>query len=139
MKTVAEKEETGGEGVMGAGDRVEVRWTPRVKRAEETAATVFCQNATLVSFGHGVISARSTLDYQVTQGELRQLRVRVPAGQRVLRVQGDLIRTWEVKGDTNEQMVAVLGRADVEWGGHEENVSEAKMFEEIEAMVGVGH
>ncbi|HUJ70987.1 MAG TPA: hypothetical protein VLZ30_02005, partial [Verrucomicrobiae bacterium] len=107
FKTANEKQQTRVEAVMGAGDRVELRWTPRVKRAEEIAATVFCQNATLVSFGHGVISAHSTLDYQVTQGELRQLRVRIPAGQRVLRVQGELIRTWEVKGDTNEQTVVV--------------------------------
>ena len=107
FKTTNEKQQTRVEAVMGAGDRVELRWTPRVKRAEEIAATVFCQNATLVSFGHGVISARTTLDYQVTQGELRQLRVRIPAGQRVLRVQGELIRMWDVKGNTNEQTVVV--------------------------------
>ena len=107
FKTAADKQQTRVEAVMGAGDRVELRWTPRVKRAEEIAATVFCQNATLVSFGQGVMSARATLDYQVTQGELRQLRVLVPAGQRVLRVQGELIRSWEVKGDAREQTVAV--------------------------------
>ena len=41
--------------------------------------------------------SRAVLDYQVTQGELRQLKVRLPAGQRLLRVEGELIRTWELE------------------------------------------
>jgi prepilin-type processing-associated H-X9-DG protein len=107
FKTAVGKQQTRVEAVMGAGDRLELRWTPRVKRAEEIAATVLCQNATLVSFAHGVMSTRVVLDYQVTQGELRQMRVRVPADQRVLRVQGELIRTWEMKGDPGEQVLHV--------------------------------
>ena len=83
--------------VSGSSDRVELLWTPRVKRAAETAATVFCQNASLVTFGGGVVNVRAVLDYQVTQGELRQVRVRLPAGRRLLRVEGDAIRTWEIK------------------------------------------
>lgn len=107
FQTTADKQQTRVEAVMGAGDRVELHWTPRVKRVEEIAATVFCQNAVLISFGHGVFNACATLDYQVTQGELRQVRVRVPADQRVLRVRGELIRTWEVKADAGGQTVVV--------------------------------
>jgi hypothetical protein len=84
------------EAVLGAGERVNLRWTPRVKRAAEIAATVFCQNTVLVSFGGGVIDTRATLEYQISQGELRQARVQVPAGQRLLRVEGESIRTWEL-------------------------------------------
>ena len=82
--------------IVGAGERINLRWTPRVKRAAEIAATVFCQNNVLVSFGGGVINTRSTLEYQISQGELRQARVRVPAGQRLLRVEGEFIRMWEL-------------------------------------------
>src|SRR5437016_6916800 len=82
---------------MGAGERVELQWTPRVKRAAEIAATVLCRNATLVTFSGGVMGVRSLLDYQVTQGELREARVRLPAGHRLLRVQGESIRTWQIK------------------------------------------
>ena len=98
--------ETRVEAVLGAGERVELRWTPRVKRAHEIAATVFTQNAILVSFRGGVINTRSLLDYQVTQGELRELRVRLPAGQRLLRVEGEQIRTWQIKA------TPVTGAAD---------------------------
>src|SRR5207244_3133672 len=70
-------------------------------------ATVFCQNATLVNFTGGVIQTTSKLDYQVTQGELRTTRVALPAGQRLLQVEGDGIRTWEIKEEGGEQILIV--------------------------------
>jgi len=87
------------EGIIGSSDRVELLWTPRVKRAAEVAANVICQNNALVSFGNGVLNARAVLDYQITQGEMRQARVRLPAGHRLLRVEGERIRSWEVQTD----------------------------------------
>jgi hypothetical protein len=95
------------EGLMGAGERLELRWTPRVKRAAEIAATVFCQNVTLVSFRGGAVNTRAILDYQVTQGELREARVRLPAGQTLLRVEGDQIRTWQVKEESGQPTLTV--------------------------------
>ena len=85
--------------VLGSTDRVEMNWTPRVKRAAEIAATVFAQQTALVSFGGGVVNTRAMFEYQVTQGELRQVRVKLPAAQRLLRVEGDGIRTWELSAD----------------------------------------
>ena len=85
--------------ILGATDRFELTWTPRVKRAAEIAATVFCQNTALATFSGGVTKLRTTLDYQVTQGELKQLRVRLPAGQRLLKLEGASIRTWSVIDD----------------------------------------
>ncbi len=96
FKTAVEQQQTRVEAVLGAATRVELSWTPRTKRAAEVAATVFCQNTTLASFGGGVLNTRATLSFQVAQGEMRQARVRLPAGQRLLKVEGDLIRTWDV-------------------------------------------
>src|SRR4029079_6890667 len=84
------------EAVLGAAERVELLWTPRVKRAAEIAANVICNNASLVSLGNGVLNVRSVLDYQITQGEMRQARIHLPVGQHLLRVQGDGIRNWEL-------------------------------------------
>src|SRR5213076_1946345 len=105
--SVAAQQQTRVEAVMGAGERVELQWTPRVKRAAEIAATVFCRNATLVSFTGGVMTTRSLLDYQITQGEWREARVRIPAGQRLLRVEGDAIRMWQVEQDGPTQLLVV--------------------------------
>src|SRR5439155_15454174 len=103
----ASGQQTRVEAVIGAGERVELQWAPRVKRAAEIAATVCCRNASLVSFTGGVMSLRSQLDYQVTQGELREARVRLPAGHRFLRVEGESIRTWQVKDDGASQILTV--------------------------------
>ena len=45
FKRILDKDKTRVEAVIGSGDRIELLWTPRVKRAAEVAATVFCQNA----------------------------------------------------------------------------------------------
>jgi prepilin-type processing-associated H-X9-DG protein len=107
FKRILDKDQTRVEAVMGSADRVEVLWTPRVKQAAEVAATVFCQNAALVTFGGGVVNVRATLDYQITQGELRQARVQLPAGQKLLRVEGQEIRAWEIKNENGAQVLVV--------------------------------
>ena len=107
FKRILDKDKTRVEAVIGSGDRVELVWTPRVKRAAEVAATVFCQNSSLVTFGGGVVNVRATLDYQITQGELRQARVQLPAGQRLLRVEGKEIQTWETKNENGAGVLVV--------------------------------
>lgn len=107
FRRILEKDQTRVEAVMGSADHVELVWTPRVKRAEEMAATMFCQNAALVSFGGGVMDVRATMDYQISQGELRQARVQLPAGQRLLRVEGEDLLKWEIKTENNAQILVV--------------------------------
>lgn len=101
------KDDTQVDAVMGAADHVDLFWTPRVKRADEVAATVFCQNVSLVTFGGGVMDIHTTLDYQISQGELQQALVQLPAGQRLLRVTGTGIRTWEVKSENGTQTLVI--------------------------------
>lgn len=109
---VAFQRETAGaqtrvEAVLGSGDRVEMTWTPRMKRATEMAASVFVDNTAVITVGGGAVNTRATLAYQITQGELRQLKVRLPAGERLLRVEGELIRTWELRDDAGAQTLLV--------------------------------
>ena len=100
FKSTASGSQTLVDAVLGASERVEMTWTPRMKQAAEMAATVFCQNASLVTFAGGVMSVKSVLDYQIPQGELREIRVAVPAGHRLMRVEGEGIRTWKLDGQT---------------------------------------
>ena len=107
FKRTLDKNQTRVEAVIGSSDRAELLWTPRVKRAAEVAATVFCQNTALVTLGGGMVNVRGTLDYQVTQGELRQARVQLPAGHRLLRVEGVSIRNWELKNESGGPVLVV--------------------------------
>lgn len=99
--------ETRVDAVVGAGSRIDLSWTPRVKRAAEIAATVFSRNASLVTFTGGAMHVQSSFDYQISQGELREIRVSVPAGHRLLRVEGESIRTWQVKEDSGRPVLTV--------------------------------
>ena len=107
FQRILDQDKTRVEAVLGSTDHVELSWTPRVKRAAEVTATVFCQNAALVTFGGGVVNVRATLDYQITQGELRQACVALPTGQKLLRVEGKEIRTWEIKTENDRQILVV--------------------------------
>jgi prepilin-type processing-associated H-X9-DG protein len=107
FKRATEAQQTRVEALIGAGEKVTLAWTPRVKRAAEMAATVMSQNTSLVSFGGGVMSVRTVLDYQIAQGELRQARVKIPVGQRLLRVEGEAIRTWTTREEEGEPVLVV--------------------------------
>ncbi len=107
VKRTTAGQQTRLEAMMGSSDRVELFWTPRVKRAAEIAANIICRNAALLTFANGVLNARATFDYQVTQGEMRQARVRMPAGHRLLRVEGEGIRTWTLKSENGAAIVEV--------------------------------
>jgi hypothetical protein len=86
---------------IGPEDRVEILWTPRTKKANEVAAAIVMENNSLVTLANGVMDVRSELNYQISQGELREARVSLPQGQRLLRVEGDSIRTWQLGPPTN--------------------------------------
>ena len=107
FKRILDQDKTRVEAVLGSSGQIELLWTPRMKHAAEVTATVFCQNAALVTFGGGVMNVRATFDYQITQGELRQARVRLPAGQKLLRVEGKEIRAWEIKNEDGAPILVV--------------------------------
>lgn len=99
------------QGLLGSGNQVALAWSPRIKRAAEVAATVFVQQASLVTIGSGVANVRSTLQFQIAQGELRQARVLLPTGHRLLRVQGPGIRTWDFSTNNPLELSIELARA----------------------------
>jgi prepilin-type processing-associated H-X9-DG protein len=136
LKRTPEQQRTHVTALMGAGQRVELTWTPRVKRAAEVAATVMCQNAALVSFGGGVFNVRAVLDYQVTQGELRQARARLPEGHRLLRVEGDAIRTWTTK-EENGATVLIVELLKGMSPGYRLTVETEKSLDTLPATAGV--
>ncbi len=60
-----------------------------------------------MTIGNGAVNTRSLLDYQVTQGELRQAKVQIPSGYRLLRVDGEWIRTWELTKEGEDEVLVV--------------------------------
>ncbi len=91
----AEGNATRVDAVLGPVPRLALSWTPRTRRATEVAVNAFGRQSTLVTLSGGVAGIHAVHDLQAAQGELRQLRLRVPAGQRLLRVTGDAVRAWD--------------------------------------------
>ncbi len=93
---------------LGATERFAASWTPRVKQAPDIAPTVFAELKTLVSVGAGVVNSRSALSWQISQGELRRVRVALPPGERLLNVNGSAVRSWDFADVTHETLVVEL-------------------------------
>jgi len=74
-------------------------------RAAEVAATVFCQNTALVPLRWVLTCARSWI---IRSHKANCANSRAAArGQRLLRVEGNGIRTWEIKEEGGGQMLVV--------------------------------
>lgn len=94
--------------VLGVAPRLALSWAPRTRRAAETAVNAFGTQSTVVTVGGGVAAVRAVHDLQAVQGELRRVRVAIPAGQRLLRVTGDAVRGWDFADAGRQEVVAEL-------------------------------
>jgi hypothetical protein len=108
LRQHAEGETTVIHGVVGATDRLELSWTPRRKRAGEIAATVFAQHHALVTLGGGAVNTHSIFEWQVSQGELQQVRVLIPEGHRLLKVSGPFLRSWDFAPENRNLLTVTL-------------------------------
>jgi hypothetical protein len=94
------------EATLGGTDRLSLAWMPKRRRAADLVPTVFARQTTLATLGAGSLALRSAIDWEASQGELQQLRVRIPAGHQLLRVSGPQLRLWDLSG-TNESILTV--------------------------------
>lgn len=94
--------------VLGAANRLNLMWTPRRKQAADLPTTAFADQTTVITLGSGVMNLRASLEWTVSQGELRELRVRLPSGQRLLRVSGTFVRSWTLSDERPEELVVEL-------------------------------
>ena len=99
--------------IIGANDRVELAWKPRVRKASEIDAIVFANNHALISFGDGVVQMRSVIDFTVSQGELSRARVALPAGWKLMRVESANLRD-HVTADEDETAILTADLAKPE-------------------------
>jgi len=99
------------EAILGATERMALAWTPRLRKASETGATILAHEVALVTLGNGVTATRTQLDFTTPQGELRSLRVGIPAGQRVLRASGEFVRSWSYADPRRAEILLQLTKS----------------------------
>lgn len=85
-------------GVLTTGTRrFGVSFRPRVRDSRKEAAVVYCDVSTLAFLRSGVVDVKAWAVYTVAQGEVRELRLKVPAGMVVVSVTAQGLATWSLE------------------------------------------
>jgi hypothetical protein len=80
--------------VFGPGDECIFVWKPRARQTKLEKTSFFAEATSLVRFDAGLAECRHRLRFQIAQGELKVIRVGIPAGMTVTSVEGVALGTW---------------------------------------------
>lgn len=96
--------------LQGPGEAFAVRWKPQV--AELDAELVFAARSSVVAAVEpGALTVDQLIDYELAQGELDVLHLRVPDGVQITAVRGEHIRDWSLaKVVDGRRLVVTLNR-----------------------------
>lgn len=132
---------------FGLTPQVQIDWTPKSEGASGLTALATVQTRQNVVIGEGSQRTQATLIYSITRSELTELKIRIPAGQKIAGVFDANVRRWDVELVENAQIINVelfepasatqnvsleLERFDLEVGMQNEAVD--VVIPEIEAL-----
>ncbi len=101
---------------VGSAPEMRITWRPRPVLAAGTEAIVQAQSEVLHRIGEQTVETRVFVRFQILRGGTRTLRVRFPATERVLQVEGSGIRTWTESEDAGSREVRVELHNEAEGG-----------------------
>lgn len=94
--------------VLGATNHLSLAWSPRVGRISAPPTALLATQASLATIGNGVATVRTVIDFSAPQGEAQSLQIVVPTAQRLVRVSGDLVRTWDFSPTNRSEVLIEL-------------------------------
>ena len=94
--------------VLGATNHLTLAWSPRVGRISAPPTALLATQASLATIGNGVATVRTVIDFSAPQGEAQSLQIVVPTAQRLVRVSGDLVRTWDFSPTNRSEVIIEL-------------------------------
>ena len=105
----AKGKETKIAGNLGAASHIGVLWHPKASIKPEMDLLASVTNHTQVSVADGLIHTDAFLRYDVLRGELTQLRVAVPKGDRILGVSSNdaNVKGWKAADEATRQVVTI--------------------------------
>ncbi len=93
--------------VFAPGQPAQFTWKPRARQRELERTVFYGQVTSAMRFDSGAVEGRHDLALQVAQGEVRQIRVKVPANMTVTAVHGAELGAWRFE-PADQELVAVL-------------------------------
>jgi hypothetical protein len=94
LETKTTKERTEAEAVFGIGGQPSLAWKPRVRRTTLEQPVFYCTVNSLATLQPGVADVVNAVSCQIAQGEIRGLKMKIPAGMNVTAVQCAGLATW---------------------------------------------
>ncbi|MCX7006574.1 MAG: hypothetical protein NTY53_04880, partial [Kiritimatiellaeota bacterium] len=99
IKSTDKKTRTEVELVFGPVQTVAITWRPRERKTGLEKAVVFTEVNTLAMFETGVINLQNAIRYQIAQGEIQSLLLRIPPEMSVTAVGAQGLSTWRYDPD----------------------------------------
>lgn len=99
---------------LGSTPNVQITWAPRASAKPLMELLTSVRNQTHVTLADGLIHTRAVLDIDVLRGELTQVQIDVPKGDRILDVSAPQakVRGWKaVEGETSQTITVDLLQA----------------------------
>lgn len=85
---------TEAEAVFGASRTVSFNWRPRARRTQLEKTVFFCEVNAFASLQAGVVDVSHQIQCRIAQGEIREMKIRVPVGMTVTAVETPGVATW---------------------------------------------
>ncbi len=94
------------EGFLSAGREVSLRWQSKAAEVARNAL-IAVETTAGAQVTPTVIKLTTTLHYELLQASVPRLRIALPAGQSLTRLQGEQIRDWNVEADGGRSVLSI--------------------------------
>ena len=91
-----------------AGTPLAISWEWALPKAEDVPPKLYAETHTLVAVADGVLLCQETVNVNILHAGIRELKLAVPTGARILTVTGPNVQDWRETGQGELQVV--LGR-----------------------------
>ncbi|MCS5632555.1 MAG: hypothetical protein NZ744_17090 [Pirellulaceae bacterium] len=92
---------------FGLTPQVHIDWTPRSEGAAGLQALATVQTRQSVVIGEGSQRTQAQIVYVITRSELRELKLRIPVGQKISGVFDANVRRWDVALEEGYQIITI--------------------------------
>jgi len=94
FKMQEKKDATTAEAVLGPVQTAIFTWFPRVRKTTLEQTVCFSEVNTLALLQSGVVELTNVIRYQIAQGEMKEMKIKIPQGMTVTAVQAAGLATW---------------------------------------------
>ena len=88
-----------------AGVPVSISWERALPKVEKVPPKLYAETHTLVAVADGVLLCQESINFNILHAGVRELKLAVPSGARVLTVSGPSIQDWREDGQGELQVV----------------------------------